>query len=44
MWSGMEYRLVFRVAAGVNDSVHVQVEVVKLHVVGIWLSRVHRDL
>lgn len=30
--------------AGVNDAVHVQVEVVKLHLVGVGLACVNGDL
>ena len=27
-----------------NDTIHIKVEIVKLHIVRVWLSCVHRDL
>lgn len=36
--------LVFRVSAGVDDAVHVQVQVVKFHLVGVWFGGVHGNL
>lgn len=36
--------LVLWVCAGVNDAVHVQVEVVELHLVGVGFARVNGDL
>lgn len=33
--------LVLRVAAGVDDPIHVQIEVVKLNIIGVRLSRIH---
>ena len=36
--------LVLRVTAGVDDAVHVQVEVVELDIIWIWLGGVHWDL
>ena len=35
--------LVLGVGAGVDDPVHVQVQVIKLHLVGVGLAGVHRD-
>lgn len=35
------FLLVFRVSAGVDDAVHVQVQVVEFHLVGVWFGCVH---
>lgn len=35
--------LVFRVTTGVNDTIHIQVQIVKLFTVGIGLGGVHRN-
>lgn len=37
-------RLVLGVEAGMDDAIHVEVQVVKLHAVWVGLRRVHRDL
>ena len=36
-----QHSLVFGVAAGMNNSIHVEVEIIKLHVVRVRLSRIH---
>lgn len=42
--SGVDFPLlVFRVSAGVDDAVHVQVQVVELHLVGVRFGGVHGD-
>ena len=38
------HSLILRVTAGMNDAVHVKVEVIELHLVGVGLGGVHWDL
>ena len=38
------FLLVFWMAAWMDDSIHVQVQVIKLYVIRIWFTGVHREL
>lgn len=37
------FLLVFWMRAGVNDPIHVQVQIVKFHLIGIWLRCINRN-
>lgn len=37
------FLLVFWMRAGVNDPIHVQVQIVKFHLIGVWLCCINRN-
>ena len=39
-----DYSLVFWMTAWMDDTVHIQVQIVKFYIIWIWLAGVHRDV
>lgn len=40
----MGYVLVFRMSTGMNDSIHVQIQIIKLHIIWIRFTGINRNL
>lgn len=40
----MGYVLVFRMSTGMDDSIHIQIEIIKLHIIWIWFTGINRNL
>lgn len=40
----MGYVLVFRMSTGMDDSIHIQIQIIKLHIIWIRFTGIDRDL